>query len=148
MFTDYSKEQINKNIETILALEYIGVHIEEVKEINNKYGIPGQLAYYFSVPETSTIEVEDETEEENKKIKSSEGLITLAKETIVGMLIDSCIDQSEEDKEFIEEVKSNTSDYFKFYAKVRTGEVWNEDLGKAAIKRIANEIESSTYREV
>ena len=44
-------EYIKENLRTILALEYLGVHIEDTKEKDFK-----QL-YYFSVPERSALQV-------------------------------------------------------------------------------------------
>ena len=39
MFEDYSKEQIEKNLKTVLTLEWLGVHIENTKEVADEYGI-------------------------------------------------------------------------------------------------------------
>ena len=57
MFEEYSREQIEKNLKTVLTLEWLGIHIEDTKEKNDEYGIPSKTVYYFSVPETSTIEI-------------------------------------------------------------------------------------------
>ena len=145
--SDYSREQIEKNLKTVLTLEWLGVHIEDTKEITDEYGIPSKTVYYLSVPETSTIEVEDK--ELNKKIQSSDNLIALAKKEILDMLMDSCKDVFGDDEEFLEEVKNNTSDYFKFYAKVRKGEIWTKELGDAMVKKLTDEIHAaSAYKEV
>lgn len=145
--SDYSREQIEKNLKTVLTLEWLGVHIEDTKEITDEYGIPSKTVYYLSVPETSTIEVEDK--ELNKKIQSSDNLIALAKKEILDMLMDSCKDVFGDDEEFLEEVKNNTSDYFKFYAKVRKGETWTKELGDAMVKKLTDEIHTaSAYKEV
>ena len=65
------------------------------------------------------------------------------------MLIDSCKDVFGDDEEFLEEVKNNTSDYFKIYAKVRTGEKWTKELGDAMVKQLTDEIHAaSVYKEV
>ena len=145
--SDYSREQIEKNLKTVLTLEWLGVHIEDTKEVTDEYGIPSKTVYYLSVPETSTIEVEDK--ELSKKIQSSDSLISLAKEEILDMLMDSCKDVFGDDEEFLEEVKNNTSDYFKFYAKVRKGETWNKELGGAMVKKLTDEIHAtSAYKEV
>ena len=145
--SDYSREQIEKNLKTILILEWLGVHIEDTKEVTDEYGILSKMVYYLSVPETSTIEVEDM--ELSKKIQSSDSLISLAKKKILDMLIDSCKDVFGDDEEFLEEVKNNTSDYFKFYAKVRKGETWTKELGDANVKKIADEFHAaSSYKEV
>lgn len=145
--SDYSRKQIEKNLKTVLTLEWLGVHIEDTKEVTDEYGILSKTIYYLSVPETSTIEVEDK--ELNKKIQSSDSLISLAKKEILDMLIDSCKDVFGDDEEFLEEVKNNTSDYFKFYAKVRKGETWTKGLGDAMVKQLTNEIHAaSAYKEV
>lgn len=145
--SDYSREQIEKNLKTVLTLEWLGVHIEDTKEITDEYGIPSKTVYYLSVPETSTIEVEDK--ELNKKIQSSDNLIALAKKEILDMLMNSCKDVFGDDEEFLEEVKNNTSDYFKFYAKVRKGETWTKELGDAMVKKLTDEIHTaSAYKEV
>ena len=147
MFEDYSKEQIEKNLKTVLTLEWLGVHIEDTKEVTDEYGILSKTVYYLSVPETSTIEVEDM--ELSKKIRSSDSLISLAKEEILDMLMDSCKDVFSDDEEFLEDVKNNTSDYFKFYAKVRKGETWTKELGDAMVKKLTDEIYAmSAYKEV
>lgn len=147
MLEYYTREQIEKNLKIILTMEWFGIHIEDTKEVTDEYGLLSKMVYYFSVPETSTIEVEDK--ELNKKIKSSDGLIALAKEELLDMFIDSCEDAFGDDEEFIEEVKNNASDYIKFYAKVRTGEKWNKELGDALVKRLTDEIRAtSAYKEV
>ena len=92
-------------------------------------------------------EVKDK--ELSKKIHSSDSLMSLAKEEILDMLMDSCKDVFGDDEEFLEEVKNNTSDYFKFYAKVRKGETWNKELGDAMVKKLTDEIHAaSAYKEV
>lgn len=145
--SDYSREQIEKNLKTVLTLEWLGVHIEDTKEVTDEYGIPSKTVYYLSVPETSTIEVEDK--ELSVRIQSSDELISLAKEEILDMLMASCKDVFGDDEEFLEEVKNNTSDYFKFYAKVRKGEIWTKELGDAMVKKLTDEIHvASAYKEV
>lgn len=142
-----NKEQIQDNLKVILTLEYLGVHIEDTKEETDKYGITSKQVYYFSVPEKSTIELEDK--ELNGKIKTSYDLITLAKEELLNMVIESCKNEFGKDDEFIKEVENDISNYLKFYAKVRNGEVWNKELGNKAIKKITDELKNvSRYKEV
>lgn len=146
-FDGYNIEQLKQNLEIVLALEYLGIHIEDTKEETDKYGISSKTIYYFSVPERSTIEVKDEDSKE--KVKTSDGLISIAKESLTEMVIDSCKAEFSDDEEFIEEVKNNISDYLKFYAKVRTGEVWSKELGEEMIKKISDEIKAASgYKEV
>lgn len=63
----YSKEQIKKNLETVLKLEYLGVHIENTKDLKDEYGLETIIAYYFTVPEFSTIEIENKELNEKSK---------------------------------------------------------------------------------
>ena len=144
---DKANSCYDKYLKIVLTLEWLGVHIEDTKEVTDEYGIPSKTVYYLSVPETSTIEVEDK--ELSKKIQSSDSLISLAKEEILDMLMDSCKDVFGDDEEFLEEVKNNTSDYFKFYAKVRKGETWTKELGDVMVKKLTDEIHAiSAYKEV
>lgn len=149
MFENYSKKQIEDNVKTFMLLEYLGIHIEDVKETTDKYGLLDKTIYYFSVPETSTIELGSGAKEFNSKVKSSDGLISLAKEEILQMLTEACENEFGDDEEFINDIKDNSSDYFKFYAKVRNGEEWNQKLGDSAIKKLTEDIRAtSAYKEV
>lgn len=146
-FYNYNTEQIQKNIKILFMLEYLGVHIDNTKEEVDEYGIPGKQIYYFSVPETSTIELEDKVL--NSQIKTSDGLIALAKRELSDMVIDSCKDGFGDDDEFCEEIKDNLSNYLKFYAKVRTGETWNKELGYNAVEKIKDKLKNTSgYVEV
>lgn len=134
--------QIELNLKAVLSLEYYGIHVEDTKEQDFK------ILYYFSVPENSTIETDNAL---NDKIKTADGLIEIAKETLTQIIIDSCkseFDDDEEDEEFYNDVKNNISEYASFYAKVRKDEVWNEEMGKAAIQKITDEIKNNSYKQV
>ena len=137
-----NRKQIKENLKAVLTLEYYGIHIEETKEKDFK-----QL-YYFSVPERSTIEISNVL---NDKSKTADGLIEIAKESLTQIIIDSCKSEfgdDEEDEEFYNDVKNNISDYASFYAKIRQGETWNEEMGKAAIQKITDEIKNNSYKQV
>jgi hypothetical protein len=143
---DNYQKQIQSNTTIILNLEYLGVHFEDTKEERGSCGLFSKTAYYYSVPEASTLEVNNKLL--NERIKTANGLKYLAKETLIDMIIDSCKNESEDD-EFVDDVKNNIHDYFKFYAKVRVGEIWTEDLAKQRIKDIEKEIqEARKYREI
>lgn len=147
MRNEYSKEQIEKNFNIILGMEYLGIHIEDTKEEKGNFGFTTKTIYYYSVPESSTIEVDNK--ELNAKIKTSDGLKLLAKESLTDMLIDSCKDAYPDDEEFIKDIKDNKSEYFAFYAKIRSGEVWNEDMGKSRVKELCEDIKkASEYKEI
>ena len=101
----------------------------------------------INVTEASTITTEDK--ELNDRIQTANGLKYFAKEKLIDMMIKSFESTYGEDKEFTDDVKNNIHDYFKFYAKVRVGEVWTKELGDARIKELTEEIkEASKYREI
>ena len=137
-----NKKQIEDNLKTILTLEYFGIHIEDTKERDFK-----QL-YYFSVPEKSTIETNDFL---NDQIKTSDGLIQIAKDFLAVMIINSCkseFDDNEEDEEFYKDVENNISEYALFFAKVRQGEIWNKEMGKAAVNKAVESLKNLSYKQV
>lgn len=127
---DLSQEDMKNLIKIILLLEYLGIHIEESKVIGVKQNC------YFSVPESSTIKTS--SEDYGHETYTSEGLMKLAKDQLSDIYMAIIFKDTDEndpfDKEFINEVKEKISDYFGFYGKVRTGQVWNEELGKKAIE--------------
>lgn len=144
---EYSKKQLVNNLRTILTLEWFGIRIIDTKEEVDKFGFTTKTIYYYSVPESSTIDLDDM--ELNNIIKTSDGLKLFAKETLINMLIDSCKNAYPDDDEFIDEIKNNTSDYFKFYAKVRKGEVWSKEMGNNRLEELHKEIQKANgYKEV
>lgn len=140
-----NKEQLASNIEKVFLLEYLGIRFEDTKEEKDSYGFHSKTIFLFSVPESSTIELEDE--ELNARIKTADALKRLAKESIIDMMIDSFKAQFGEDKEFLEHIKNNTPDYFKFYAKVRKGELWTKGLGDNRIKELTDDIKKASEYE-
>ena len=132
--------QIVKNLQTALTMEYYGIHMEETKEIGYT------THHYISVPESSTIKILDK--ELNDKIKTADGLISVAKDLLIKMLFDSCRAEYDDD-EFLKEIKDNISEYFKLYAKIRTGEVWTKEMGEARLAEIEADIQQAMeYEEV
>nr|DAE30562.1 MAG TPA: hypothetical protein [virus sp. ctiha2]DAX13812.1 MAG TPA: hypothetical protein [Bacteriophage sp.] len=120
----------------------MGIHIEDTKEQDFK-----QL-YYFSVPEKSTIETNDFL---NDQIKTSDGLIQVAKDFLAVMIISSCkseFDDSEEDEKFYEDVENNISEYALFFARVRQGEIWNKEMGKVAVNKVLGKLQNQLYKQV
>lgn len=141
------QKQFENYLNIILALEKLGICMEDTKEEKDTYGFSTKTAYYYSVPESSTIEVADA--ELNSMIKTADGLKKLAKENLVDIAIDVCEHEFGDDKDLIEDVKADISKYFKFYAKVRKGEVWTKELGDKRIKELTEEIQrASGYSEV
>ena len=142
-----NNEQITNNFNIILTLEWLGICIEETKEEVGDFGITGKTVYYYSVPESSTIEVDDENL--NNAIKTSDGLKLLAKGTLIDIAVNACKEEYPDDEEFIEDLKNNASNYFKFRARVRTGEVWTKEMGDNRVKELCEDItKASQYTEV
>lgn len=142
------QKQFENYLNIIFGLEWLGIRMEETKEeIDPNWFSTTKTAYYFSVPESSTIEIENQ--DMNARIKTSDGLKSVAKEVLIDMMVDACEQEYGKDKWFIEDVKNNVSDYFKFYAKVRKGEVWTKELGDNRIKELTEEIQKAAgYSEV
>lgn len=134
-----NKKQIEENLKTVLTLEYMGIHIENTKEQGFK-----QL-YYFSVPERSTLKVESAKEQ----AETADDLIQVAKAALTEMILDSCKSEfDDEDEEFYKDVENNISDYALFFAKVRKGEVWNNEMGKAAVNKAVEPLKNLSYKQV
>lgn len=141
------KEQLNNNLQVILGLEWLGIRIEDVKEESDSLGLTEKAIYYYSVPESSTVEVDDE--ELNTRIKTSDGLKHLAKEILLETLIAVCRAIFPDDEEFLEYVEEDISNIFKFKAKVRIGETWTKEMGDNRVKELYGEIQqASQYSEV
>lgn len=134
-------KQIEENLKTVLTLEYMGIHIEDTKDQGFK-----QL-YYFSVPERSTLK----TESAKEQAETADDLIQVAKAALTDMILNSCkseFDDGEEDEEFYKDVENNISDYALFFAKVRKGEVWDKEMGKAAVNKIVEQFKNQSYKQV
>lgn len=133
-------KQIEENLKTVLTLEYMGIHIEDVVD-------DFKQLYYFSVPERSTLKVESVKEQ----AETAEDLMKVAKVALIEMILDSCkseFDDGEEDEEFYKDVENNISDYALFFAKVRQGEVWNKEMGKAAVNKVLEKFSNPLYKQV
>lgn len=143
---EFNKELVLDSANVILNLEYLGVHFEDTKEERSKHGFFTKMAYYYSVPESSTIEVDNE--ELNTRIKTADGLKRLAKDELIAMFVKVYGSELGEDKEFLDYMKNNTSDYLKFYAKVRKGEVWTKELGDQRIKELIDAVQKVSGYEV
>lgn len=139
---DINMNQLKESLESFLNLEYLGVHIEDVKE---QYG---KQLYFFSVPESSTLQFKNS--EFNERIRDKCGLTNLTKEIITETIIESCraVFGDEEDEEFYDDVRNNISEYVSFFVKVRHGEVWNAEMAKDAQKKIIDDLMHHTYKQV
>ena len=139
MELENNQKQIEENLKTVLTLEYMGIHIEDTKEQGFK-----QL-YYFSVPERSTLK----TESAKEQAETADDLIQVAKAALTEMILDSCKSEfDDEDEEFYKDVENNISDYALFFAKVRKGEVWNKEMGKAAVNKAVEPLKNLSYKQV
>ena len=140
---DLSKEQLEESLKVIYSLEYLGVRIEDTKESD------GAICYLFTVPEKSIIDIKDDEDDDTT---TSKGLIKITKQSLIEMVLNMYKSLAENDpfmNEFIEEFKSYTSQYVKFYAKVRTGEIWTRKMGIERLREINNQVkEANEWKEV
>lgn len=129
-------DNIFKNsLKIAMLLEYYGVRFDNCGE-----DIDGYYKFRFSVPESST--VNSENKELNTLLKTSTGIIAITKKYTEECLMMHIKDDDEEFKSFLAE-------HVKFFAKVRTGEVWTEEMGKARVEELVKQIkEASEYTEV
>ena len=143
----YNIERLKRNFDIIIGLEWLGVRFEDTKEEKDSFGLTTKAIYYCSVPESSTIEVDGV--ELNSRVKTSDELKKFTKECLTDMIVGSFESAFPNDKDLIEDVKNNISDYFKLYAKVRKGEIWNEEMGNNRVKELCDEIQKvSGYEEI
>lgn len=133
-------KQIEENLKTVLTLEYMGIHIEDVVD-------DFKQLYYFSVPERSTLKVESAKEQ----AETADDLIKVAKTILTEIILDTCKAEyadGEEDEEFYKDVENNISEYALFFAKVRQGEVWNKEMGKAAVNKAVEQLKNLSYKQI
>ena len=77
-----NEQQLFNGLKSVLAMEWYGIRAEETKEIGYA------THHYVSVPESSTIEIEDQ--ELNEKIKTADGLKKVARDMLVKQVLDYC----------------------------------------------------------
>lgn len=143
----YSKAQIQKNLETVLRLEWLGIHIEDAREERDKYR--SRTVYYLSVPECSTMNIDKNDALYNRRVKTSNELINYAKEELTNMIIDSCENVYGNSDGLIDDIREHQSNYIKFYVKIRADEVWTKELGDKRLANITEELKKdSGYKEV
>lgn len=133
-------KQIEENLKSVLTLEYMGIHIEDVVD-------DFKQLYYFSVPERSILKVESVKEQ----AETAEDLMKVAKTILTEIILDTYkaeLADGEEDEEFYKDVENNISEYALFFAKVRQGEIWNKEMGKAAVNKALGKFPNPLYRQV
>lgn len=154
-------------IELYLILEYLGINIEYEKMIpygrqEDKYGLPGPMKVFITVPEFSIIDVPDNDKEFNDLCKTASGLEKIAKNSFIELLTiqfeneltgndSSSIDAyyANSIKDIIKDIKDNSSEYVKVFSKVRKNDVWNDEKGKLRIKKVSEMFSSNLgYKEV
>lgn len=136
-----NSKQIEENFKTVLTLEYMGIHVEDVVD-------DFKQLYYFSVPEKTTLELKNYSKEQPK---TADDLIKIAKEILIEIILDTYkaeLADGEEDEEFYKNVENNISDYALFFAKVRQGEIWNKEMGKAAVNKALGKFPNPLYKQV
>lgn len=147
MSDDNTNKKKISNIEYMLNLEFLGIRFEANEEENASSDLHNITKIYFSVPESSTIEIEGK-EEINPYIKTAESLISFAKSHISHLIMIQI--KKEFDEEGDDEYYKNIiSDSFKFYARIRKGEVWTKEDGDKRVKELIEELKKvPVYKEV
>lgn len=133
-------KDIKNELDSMLALEYLGIRIEESYSENNMFST---MITKFSVPEKSIFK---------DKTYLSEELISKAKSVITEMITGKCKSDELYDNEE-DDLLNFIDNTCKFYAKVRAGETWTEDKGKERIKELTKQLnnsvnQASNYKEV
>lgn len=128
-----TKEYIDKLIETAVTLAYLGVETEDPYYQYDKYGFAEYVIYKFTIPEKSTISeiVNDYKTDDMEDLKKY----------VKDILIES-IQQGLDDDE-----KEGVVDFVRFYAKVRTGDIWDTEKGEQAVKKIKKAVLNATNWE-
>lgn len=128
-----TNEYIDKLIETAVTLAYLGVETEDPYYQYDKHGFTEYAIYKFTIPEKSTIsEIVN-----GHRTDDMEDLKKYAKDTLI-----EAIQQGLDDDE-----KEGVVDFVKFYAKVRTGDIWDTEKGEQAVKKIKEAVSNATNWE-
>lgn len=142
-----NKEELTKKLlEETLTYVALGFKTEkEQEEFSNGQSI---MKIMFSVPEKMIVKQEGLfNRHRHFDLNSTDGMMQAAKELIVNMTkyycqMDSFFGWDESDDENIKEM-------FKFYGKVRKGEVWNDETSNNAIDEIMKKHKDlQEYKEV
>lgn len=142
----YNKEQFKQYLEELYTLEYIGIRLEDIKVERDSLGFVTKQIVYYSVPESCLIDIDNE--EFTKANKSLDDFILFAKNLLTDLIL-GINEEDNEDKDMMKDVKENLSEYFNFRVKVRKGEVWTRELGKARLEELNSQIKARTeYKEV
>lgn len=152
------KETIAEINSGAIIMEYVGIKLVDAKT-KHEYGdnpvdrlVPKFLIqYYFTVPESSTLDKPiHDIDFDKVDLKTSEGLINYGKEAIKHLVLAYTKNQRKDmDTEEAEEYKNFLIDSLRFYAKVRKGDIWDNEKAKTAISKILNEMkENSGFKEV
>ena len=137
----------NNQIERMILLEYLGIQLDDTKEVPSKDGTTIQYGFYFSVPSSSTLTMPGFEED----ITTAEGLMKIGKRQLLeifeeawGLVRDICEDEVS-DEDWADVVRNKCI----FYAKVREDDVWDLEKAKAAVEELRDAIkESNGYREI
>lgn len=137
----------NNQVERMILLEYLGIQLDDTKEVPSKDGKSIQYGFYFSVPASSTLTMpgfeEDTTTAEGLKQIGKRQLLEIFEEAW-GLVRDIC-EEEVSDEDWADVVRNKCV----FYAKVRENDVWDIEKAKAAVEELRDSIkESNEYREI
>ena len=98
------------------------------------------------MPERSTLKVKSAKEQ----AEAADDLIQVAKTILTEIILDTYKTEyaDGEDEEFYKDVENNISEYALFFARVRQGEIWNKEMGKAAVNKVLGKLLNPLYKQV
>lgn len=163
-----SVEMLGESLRYTTCLEYLGIHIVDIKNtkqyrkktgnekedrilslMDGYFGPESVNVIKFTVPESSELELTDESTKEiiqNMSYHTSEDLIKIMKKVFlddISML--GATDEMKSNQDFRTYLEGTA----KFYAKVRKGDVWDNEKADAVVQKILSELRTLTgYKEV
>lgn len=163
-----SVEMLGESLRYTTCLEYLGIHVVDIRRdkqyrqktgneqedrilslMDGYFGPESKNVIKFTVPESSILEVTDETTKEIIKdmpYHTSEDLIQLMKKIF---LDDISMLGATEDMKNDPHFRPYLENTVKFLAKVRKGDVWDNERADKVVQKILSELRTlSGYREV
>lgn len=129
-------------IEKFVRLVFYGVKIKDIQPRLDRFGLGIIDGYeiYFSIPENFSLQIDEENEEYNKKLNTKNGLIQIAEELIIDILMNLYDDNFITDED-INDIKSGKTNFINFHIVERKNEIWNEEKTLQNCDILTNEIE-------
>lgn len=138
---EFLKGQVGR----LTLLECLGIKFEDVQNKICSENMTCTYEYFFSIPETSVLEMDGFGEE----IRTQKGLKQIAKTQVMEMLSDafdvSMTDPAYNKDEYMKDVVESC----KVLVRVREGEEWDDHKAEEAVRLFAEALKNpDTYEEI